>query len=232
MKRVSAETLNAVDVFKDLEIDERRVLAEQVVVRTYARNKQVVAQDDDSKDIYFVISGKVRARVFSVSGKEVDYQDLGPGEMFGELAAIDGQVRSAYVDTLAESTIASMPCEAFWTALMEHPSVARRTLLRLSGLVRMHCERIFEFSTFSVNNRIHAELLRLARDASTRQFDIEVIDPPTHAEIASRVATHREAVTRELKHLEALGLIDWRPRCHVIRDVGALQALVDEVRGH
>lgn len=230
--KVAAETLSVITAFRDLDIEQRRRLAEKMSVKAFGPRQVVIAQDDDSTDVFFIVSGQVRATAFSVSGKEVDYQDLGPGEMFGELAAIDGQPRSTHVVTLSDTLIASMAREAFWSALLSYPEVARHTLKRLTGLVRLHCERIFEYGTLGVKNRIHAELLRLAREVSDHGGEIVIPAAPTHAEIASRVATHREAVTRECKHLQALGLIEWRPGHHVIRDVGALERMVKEVRGH
>lgn len=230
--KAAAETLSLIVVFQDLEIEDRRRIAEQVFMRRCAPREQIITQDDDSTDVFFVISGQVRATLFSTSGKEVDFQDLGPGEMFGELSAIDEQPRSTHVVTLGESVIASMSQAAFWSALTTYPSVTRRTFLRLTGLIRMHCDRIFEYSTLGVKNRIHAELLRLAREASREDGEIVIHDAPTHAEIASRVATHREAVTRECNHLDATGLIEWRRGRHVIKDVQALERLVKEVKGH
>jgi CRP-like cAMP-binding protein len=231
--RVAAETLRVITAFKDLDIEERQRLAATMGIRRYAPGESVIAQDDDSSEVFFVVSGQVRATQFSTSGKEVDFQDLGPGDMFGELSAIDGEPRSTHVVALSDSLIATMSKEAFWAALLGYPSVARHTLRRLTGLVRLHCERIFEYSTLGVKNRIHAELLRLARDiAPDQDGEVVIPDPPTHAEIASRVATHREAVTRECKHMEALGLIEWRRGHHVIKDVAALERMVKEVRGH
>lgn len=229
---VTAETLNVIRVFSELDIKQRQRLAESMAMRTLAPKQMVIAQDDDSSDVFFIVSGYVRATVFASNGKEVSFQDLGPGEMFGELSAIDGEARSTHVMALSEIRITTMTRDQFWDALLKYPPVAAHTLKRLSGLVRMHCERIFEYSTLGVKNRIHAELLRLARDVSDQDTDVDIPDPPTHAEIASRVATHREAVGRECKHLESLGIIDWRPGLHRIKDVATLERMVKEVRGH
>ena len=81
----------------------------------------VIAQDDDSSDVFFVVSGQVRATSFSKVGKEVSFQDLGPGEMFGELSAIDGEPRSTHVVTRVDTLIASMTKDAFWSALLSYP---------------------------------------------------------------------------------------------------------------
>jgi CRP-like cAMP-binding protein len=91
---------------------------------------------------------------------------------------------------------------------------------------------VFEFSALAVNNRIHAELLRLAQDHMTGE-NVAVIDPvPTHAEIASRISTRREAVTREFNQLSRAGIVQRRSSTLVVRDVERLKRLVQDVVGY
>ena len=102
---------------------------------------------------------------------------------------------------------------------------------RLSRLTRLLSERVFEYSTLAVKNRIHAELLRLARDRIDDNNQA-VIDPvPTHADLASRVSTHREAVTRELNSLAQAGLLERHSEKIIVRDVAELERMVHEVTG-
>jgi CRP-like cAMP-binding protein len=82
-----------------------------------------------------------------------------------------------------------------------------------------------------VQNRIHGELLRLARQAGISD-NRAILDPaPRHADIASQVSTYREQVTRELSALAKTGLLHKDQRRLVVRDVRALEALVYQVRG-
>lgn len=230
--KVTAETLSSLLAFRELDLDQRRSLARRMAAQEFAPRQLVIAQDERSTDVYFIVSGQVRATLFATNGKEVSFQDLGAGDMFGELAAIDGGPRTTHVISLTDAQILSMSSAVFRETLLTYPVVADYTFRRLTSLVRMHCERIYEYGTLGVNNRIHAEFLRLAREVGVTEGEVEIEDPPTHAEIASRVATHREAVSRECKHLEALGLIEWKPGCHVIKDVAALETMVRDVRGH
>ena len=157
--------------------------------------------------------------------------DQTAGEMFGELGAIDGEPRSAHVMALEDSLLASMSRETFWEVLEGYPEVAAFTLKRLAGLVRLLSERVFEFSALAVRNRIHAELLRLARE-NLHADNTAVISPsPTHADIASRISTHREAVTREYHDLAEAGVIEQRRGELVICDVERLETMVREVTG-
>jgi CRP-like cAMP-binding protein len=127
--------------------------------------------------------------------------------------------------------IASLSADEFWQVLRDYPIVAEATLKRLTKQLRILSERVFEFSALTVKNRIHAELLRLARDHSRGANKAAISPVPTHAEIASRVSTHREAVTRELNDLTRAGLIERRHGVLIIRDVEHLARMVEEVRG-
>ncbi len=168
------------------------------------------------------------------SGKEVTFRDIGAGQIFGEFAAIDGELRSANVVALSPAVVASLSAEAFWEVLHEHSEVAAATLKLLTRQIRVLSERVFEFSTLAVKNRIHAELLRLAyaHMADDGEATKVVIAPiPTHADIAHRVSTHREAVTRELSAMTRAGLVERREGALVVPDVDRLARLVQEVLG-
>jgi len=82
-----------------------------------------------------------------------------------------------------------------------------------------------------VNNRIQAEVLRLANLAPREGRAARIGAAPTHAEIASRISTHREAVTRELNRLSRIGIIERRDDALLVKDVDRLAAMVHEVTG-
>ncbi len=122
-----------------------------------------------------------------------------------------------------------MPAGVFWQVLRDHPEVSARILKQLATLTRNLSERVFEFSALGVKNRIHAELLRLARDHGGDGNSAIISPAPTHAEIASRVSTHREAVTRELNALARDGLFERRGGALVVSDIARLARLVEKV---
>jgi hypothetical protein len=97
--------------------------------------------------------------------------------------------------------------------------------------VRTLTKRVYEFSTLAVNNRIQAELLRLAGLGTREGKGARISPAPTHAEIASRVSTHREAVTRELNRLSRVGIIERRSGALVVHDLDRLAAMVNEMTG-
>lgn len=148
--------------------------------------------------------------------------------MFGELSAIDAKPRTANVITLAPSQIGRISCENFWSVIETYPEVAAIVLLRLATLVRFLSDRVYQFGALGVKDRIRAEVLRLARE-NTSDGKIAVIERmPTHVEIANRINTHREAVTRELNELARMELISQNKRVLTVSDLDALAELLPE----
>jgi len=227
--RPSAETLLGVRMFASLGPRERA----EVLCRaaSFAGGVLVVSFRDPSSDVYFVVSGRVRATVYSPGGREVTFRDLGAGEIFGDIAAIDGGPRSAEVHTLEPSVLAWLSAGDFRRLLRRYPEVAEALMRRLAHLVRSLSERVFELSTLAVNDRLHAELLRLAAACGGSGRSAVIPELPTHQELANRIGTHREAVTRELKRLEAAGLIERRGRALLMPDLARLRRMVEAVKG-
>ena len=190
-----------------------------------------MGQSDETREVHFILSGRVRVNLYSPDGADVTFRDLASGDMFGELAAIDEAPRSANVVSLAATTIASLNAREFAQVLRDHPAVAAATLRRLVRLVRSLSDRVYEFSTLAVRNRIHAELLRLGREHMSAANQARIDPAPTHAEIASRISTHREAVTRELNELARAGLIERQGHALAIHDIARLARLVEAIDG-
>jgi CRP-like cAMP-binding protein len=168
--------------------------------------------------------------VYSAAGRQVTFRDLATGEFFGDIAAIDGEPRSADVVALESALVASMTPAVFRRLLREHPDVAERILRSLAGLVRRLSERVIDLSTLGVQNRIHADLLRRARAAGVTGNAARIDPAPKHADVASEVSTYREQVTRELSALAKAGIVGREAGALVVRDVARLERLVAEVR--
>jgi CRP-like cAMP-binding protein len=222
-------SLAQIEIFRDLDGAALAAIARKCTWRRYGPEQQIVGQQDETREVHFILSGRVRVNLYSRDGRDVTFRDLGPGDMFGELAALDQAPRSANVVALDPTATASLKWEQFSQLLRDHPEVAAATMRRLVRLVRALTDRVYEFSTLAVRNRIHAELLRLGRDGAIAG-NVARIDPaPTHADIASRIASHREAVTRELGELARARLIERDGTALVIRDVARLARLVETV---
>jgi CRP-like cAMP-binding protein len=121
-----------------------------------------------------------------------------------------------------------MPGSAFRELLETEPKVAKFLLEHFVREIRELTTRVYEFSTLAVRYRIQAELLRLARLSAPEGKIARIAPAPTHAEIASRTSTHREAVTRELNRLAKMGILEQRNREFWIMEVDRLACLVDD----
>ena len=202
---------------------DRAALAARWTVRHYQRDEMIIAHDESGRDVFFVLEGRARATVFSERGRAVAYRDMEPGDIFGELAAIDGRARSASVVALEAMRAARLPEAAFRDIVDARPTFTWALLQHLSGEMRRMTDRIYEFSTLVVRKRLIRELLRLAQ--ASEEGRAAIAPAPTHFDLAARISTHREAVSREMSALAKRGLIERRGGSLVIRDLAGLKAL-------
>lgn len=205
-------------------------LARQCRWRRVPAAQSVISREAQDQDVYLIVSGRVRVTSFSTAGRQVTFRDIPAGDWFGDFAAIDGLSRSADVVALDDSLVAAMSPAVFRTLLHEHPAACDLILHRLVSSVRELTERIFDLSTLGVQNRVHAELLRLAKQTQIKANAARIDPAPRHAEIASQVSTYREQVTRELSAMVKQGLIQRSGRALVIPDVARLDKIVADVR--
>jgi CRP/FNR family cyclic AMP-dependent transcriptional regulator len=204
---------------------DRDALASRWSKRKFVRNETILAHDEQSSDIFFVLEGRVRATVFSEDGRAVTYRDIGPGGIFGELAAIDGKARSATVVALEAVNTARLTQTAFRELVGSRPEFAWALLNHLSKQIRHLSERVYEFSNLVVHGRLVRELLRLAAGGDQSGNEVSIVPAPTHFELSARISTHREAVSREMSALAKKRLIVKRSGALVLLDLAALREL-------
>jgi CRP/FNR family cyclic AMP-dependent transcriptional regulator len=223
-----AKTLRWVDGFKELSpVDTARASA-QCHWHWFELGERVLSQEDRTTDVFFIVQGRVRITNYAADGSEVSFRDMSVGEIFGELAAIDGLPRSASAVALSRALLASMSAQNYRRLLEAHPALIWHCLKRLARLVRALSDRVVEFATLSVRERICAELLRMAAPSSDREDLWEIDRLPTHTELASRIATHREAVTRVLHKLEQEGMTRREGRKLILADLAGLRGVSEE----
>jgi CRP-like cAMP-binding protein len=199
--------------------------------REYSAGESILGHQDASTDVLFLLSGRARVIIYSADGKAVLFTDLSAAIMIGEIAAIDRKPRSAGVEALGPCIVASLSADRFEALMTAEPSVAVATLRHVTAEVRRLSERVFEFSTMVVQNRIQAELVRLAAEAGATQGEALLSPAPSLSDIANRISTHREAVSRELSRLVSMGLLRREHGDLRIVDIAKLASLVKEARG-
>ena len=222
--------LQKVDLFKGLDTYSLREIAAQCRWTRCRRNEYVIRRDGKDRDVYFVIAGAVRVGARAARGRQIIFNDVAAGELFGVHSAIDGKPRIGDAVAMRESLLASMSPEVFRAILANHASVRERLLRRLAGAVRELAARLLDLGAQRVQSRIWLELLRLARDAGVEDNAARIEDAPTHKDIASRVGTSREEVSRELSRLARQKLLERAGRTLVLRDVAELERLAGDMR--
>jgi len=225
--KITAAILNAIDIFKNLSLSECESVASLLKLKNYQIQQHIITLGDQNRDVFFIVSGTVRITTFTSSGKEVSFRDMQAGEMFGEIAAIDGQERSTNVVALSDVVIAVTPPESFFKLLQDFPEVNKFVLRQLTGLIRKLGDRVVEFSALSVKSRIHAEILRLAKNSHINNNTAEITPSPTHQDIASRISTHREAVSREISELTKNAILKRSEGKLIVQDISKLESLLN-----
>ena len=220
--------LRLISLFEDLGEPELTRIARSCVTRSYERNAQVYSEHDQATDVFFILDGMVRINSTSSEGREIIFNDLGVGHMFGEFAAIDGLPRSATVVALTDCVLASMPAPRFFELLKENGTVSTRLIQLLVSKIRMATERVFEVSALAVRERVRRELLRLAADGTRTGRSVVISPAPTHYDLAARIGSHREAVTRELNRLAEEKVVEIGRREIRIVDLALLQHAEDD----
>ena len=220
----------SIDLFRDLAPTALADVERRIRLRNFKPGQSVVGYQDDSHDIFFIASGRLKVTLFSESGREVEFRELNAGQSFGELSAIDGQPRSANVIAQTDATVGNMTAPDFLAVLRQHPEVALAALRKLTMLVRLLSERIQE-QTEKVEVRICHELLRMSRASPLNGNAARLRPSPKQSDIANRVNTHREAVSRLLTKLKTAGIVQKGRGELVVKNVQALEAYARHLHG-
>jgi len=229
------ETLERIGLLRSLEPQDRVGFEKRCIWRHAHAKEWLLEQNDVGTDLYFLTSGVVRVLITPSPDREIILGDIEAGGYFGEMAAIDGQPRSAGILAITDATIAAMPAPVFREIFRKYPDVSEQLLHQLVARIRTLDQRVHEFSSMHVKNRIYAELLRLARDGAegeaerkegSKEGSIRPI--PVHSDIAARVSTTRETVARVLSDLQRKGLVKRGKDRLVISDLARLEAMVEQ----
>jgi CRP/FNR family transcriptional regulator, cyclic AMP receptor protein len=214
-----------------LNAEERRLFDEAARTIRISKGQTVIGQGPGGTDVYFIEEGALQVLIYSKTGKQVSIRTLRRGDCFGELAALDDGVRSADVVALTEGRLVQMSGAAFVTLLQSSPRAGFWLIQHLVTQVRVLTERIFELSALNVRSRLHCELLRLGVQSGVKENQARIRPAPTHVELANRIGTHREGVTREMRSLARQGLLEQLRRELVVHDIAELSRLVSNAVG-
>lgn len=223
--------LRKISIFQNVSNETLKKLDKNTSRTNHARGEAIIMRGDQNNDVYVLLHGHAKVAIFSVSGKVVGFRQINPGDIFGEFSAIDGLARSATVEADKASTTLCINAALFWELMESDRAFLSMVLSHLVNLLRSMTSRVVEFSTLAVKNRIHNELLRMAHAINGPDGEFQVSPAPTHSEIAARISTHREAVSREFSRLKQFGIIERRGKALIVKDRARLERMVHEASG-
>jgi len=229
MTGYNGDPLSHIELLAPAPVAERKALAKQCHWREYAAKQVVFDKRSENTDVMFVVSGRVNVTGYSLAGREISFAEIGEGDFFGEVSAVDGEARSASVTAISDCRLASLTAPLFRALLESHPDVAATVMRRLSGIIRRSTERLMDFKTLNAHQRVCAEVLRIAQPSAAVAGHWEIYPMPTQVVIASRVGASRETVARVLGDLARGGIIARKGRTVTILERGNLERLTERL---
>ena len=221
-------SLRQFPLFDSLSDEQIYDLNQRCCWREFAPGEMIFVHKDMSNDVNFIASGEVRVIVRMIEGREFIFNDYLPGTYFGELSAIDGGQRSANVTALRRTHMCIMPAVVFQSVVKQNSEVAWKVMEKMTLLIRMLSIRLSEFTFLQAKQRICAELLRSAKPRKGHEGELIISPPPIQRDIADKVSSRREVVSRELKSLERQEIVKKSRGGLIIMKAGELKRRASE----
>jgi CRP-like cAMP-binding protein len=193
--------------------------------RTLRQGSTLFMEGDEPHDVAIVESGDIKIVTSAPNGQELVLDVAGPGDLLGELSALDGSARSASAIALTDCEIASIPVDRFLVFLEEHPASMRALLAVVVRRLRLSNHRQLELSTSDALGRVCARLDEMAsRFGVAGEGGVRLELAITQTELAQWCGLSREAVVKALRKLRDLGWVSSTDGAMVIDDRDAVRA--------
>jgi CRP-like cAMP-binding protein len=192
--------------------------------RSFSRGSTLFNEGENADHVLIVQSGRVKVSSFTADGKEVVLAVRGPGELLGELSAIDGEPRSATASALEPVEVLTVPAEDFRAFLGMRPRVTISLMQMLSRKLRDADRKRIEFGAHDIVGRVCHRLVELAeRFGEESARGVRITLPLSQQELAGWTGASREAVSKALHQLRARGSIETARRGITVLDIAALR---------
>ncbi|HEU4598974.1 MAG TPA: Crp/Fnr family transcriptional regulator [Solirubrobacterales bacterium] len=204
----AVELLKSVPLFSDLGGEELERFSRVAVPRSFPAGTRVFHEGDDSDACYIVRDGSFRVTREHSDGRAITLATLGPGEIFGELAMLDGDKRSASAEALTDGDLLALPANDVRSLLARHPEISLKLVAGLVRRLRAANVRLSRQSFQTVPSRVAGILAQLSREAQDGEGeDAEVTIRMNQTDLAQLAGTSRESVSRFLAELERAGVV-------------------------
>jgi CRP/FNR family transcriptional regulator len=223
----TAQLLRQVALFATLADEDLVQLAELAVPRTFGAGEVVFREGDASDTCYVIRSGHARAVIEHQGGRSITLARFGPGEIFGELAMLGEEPRSATVETLEETEAIAILGPDMRRLLREHPDISIKLIAALGQRLREANDRLSRQSFQTVQGRVASVLSQLVEAAREEGApDGDILITATQADLAQLAGSSRESASRFLAVLERAGIITQGRGRLTVHDAAALERYV------
>jgi CRP-like cAMP-binding protein len=221
------ELLGRVPVFSTLEQDDLGRIAQLAVPRSFEPGQIVFREGDASDTCYVVRSGRARAIREHADGRTITLATFGPGDIFGELAMFEDELRSATVEAVQDTSVVAVLGPDMRRLMVEHPEISMRLVVALGRRLRETNDRLAKQSFQTVQSRVAVVLSELVAQAvAAGEPAREVLLTATQADLAKLAGSSRESASRFLAVLERAGVISQGRGRLVVHDPSALEGYV------
>ncbi len=220
----AAQVLRRVPLFADLSDTEVKFLAERAVPRRYSPGELIFSEGDACPGLFVIESGSVRLFKSSPGGREQVLTIEKAVNSIAEVPVFDGGNYPASADAVEAAQLLFVSKQDFHSLCLVHPKVALKVLRVVGKRLRTLVGIIEELSFTTVRSRLISLLLRLAREqAPAAAAGVHITLPASNQELAARIGTVRELVSRNISRLQAEGLIKLDGRTVTIPRLSDLQ---------
>jgi CRP/FNR family transcriptional regulator len=218
------ELLQRVPVFSTLVPGDLEQIAQLAVPRSFEAGEVVFREGDASDTCYIVRAGRARATHEHADGRAITLATFGPGDIFGELAMFEDELRSATVEAIAPTAVVGVLGPDMRALMRDHCEIATRLVIALGRRLREANERLSRQSFQTVQSRVAMALSELVAQAGGESE--EVLVTATQADLAQMAGSSRESASRFLAVLERAGVISQGRGRLVVHDPAALKHYV------
>lgn len=205
-KESVTELLGRIPLFSELLGDELERIARVAVPRSYPKGTRVLHEGDPGDACYVLRNGSCRVTRQHSDGRAITLANLVSGDIFGELAMFDGEMRSASVEALEDSELLALPASDVRALLRDHPEITVKLVIALTRRLRETNERVSRQSFQTVPSRVAGVLSQLIAEEVPLQGE-GVTVRMNQADLAQLAGTSRESVSRFLAELERAGVV-------------------------
>jgi len=216
---MSEHILSSINIFSDLSDNDLEKLQKVFKPRNYLKNSMIILEEEYGDLVFVVKTGTIKITRVNDEGKEVILALLGAGEIFGELAILDGEARSANALAQENCQLLAINKEDFLDILKHNFSISYSLLCELAKRLRKSDQQIEALSLSDAEHRIGVSLLNLAEDMGViRKGKVTIQNLPFQQDIANMAGTSRETVSRVMKILENKAMISKEGHTLIIPD--------------